>query len=450
MYFTFIITTFAYELIVFPHDRLQIPLQMNIEVIKSIIIEGQELLEELKPVERAFKFENEGRYVLVGVRQAGKSFLLYLRVKQLIAEGHKLQEMLFINFDDERLLGMKAENLDEILQAYAALFPYKPIVFLDEIQNIEGWEHFVRRLANRKYMVYVTGSNAKMLSREIATTLGGRFIEQMVFPYSFREYLSARGMTLDTNQLYGKQKGEAQRLLNDYFQWGGFPELILFENKRSWLNSLYEKIILADIIQRNGIRNEQSMRLTLRRLAENIKTPTSYNRLANIVKATGSSISVTSVAEYIKVCKEACLLFEIENFASKFVERTTVKKHYFVDNGILNIFLTDSETSLLENICAITLYKAYIKDFRNKVYYYNKEWEIDFYIPEQKRAIQASFSIADAATKEREVNALREFHKKYGLDRAEIVTYSEEATIEVDSLTIRVIPLLEWLLSNES
>ncbi|MDE6027277.1 MAG: ATP-binding protein, partial [Muribaculaceae bacterium] len=341
------------------------------------------------------------------------------------------------------------DELDDLLQAYGALFPYKPIVFLDEIQNIEGWEHFARRLANNKYKVYITGSNAKMLSREIATTLGGRFIEKMVFPYSFYEYLEANGIILHSHEVYGKQKGEVERLLSQYFQWGGFPELILYVNKRHWLNGLYEKIILADIIQRNGIRNEQSLRLTVRRLAENIKTPTSYNRLANIVKATGNSTTAASVSEYVKKCKDACLLFEVENYASKFVERATVKKHYFVDNGLLNIFLSDSETSLLENLCALTLYKASFRDNGEKVYYYNKEWEIDFYLPESRRAIQVSYSIRDELTKDREVKALKEFNNRYGLNEAEIVTYSEEESIEIDGLEIKVIPLLKWLLLNE-
>lgn len=421
---------------------------MNKEILKSIIIEGQQLLGDLPIVSRAMTFEPQARYVFVGVRQAGKSYLLYLRALQLIAEGHKIEEMVFVNFDDERLLGFKAEELDDILQAYSALFPHRPILFLDEIQNIDGWEHFARRLANQKYTVYVTGSNAKMLSREIASRLGGRFIERMVFPYSFREFLKANGIQIAGQDLYGKQKGEAERLLAVYFQWGGFPELTMFVNKRHWLNELYEKIILADIIQRNGIRNEQAMRLTMRRLAENIKTPTSYNRLANIVKATGCAITPTSVSEYIRACKEGCLLFELENYGSKFVERATVKKHYWVDNGLLNIFLSNSETSLLENLCALTLYRAsHDENGGEKVYFYNKEWEIDFYLPESGKAIQASYSLADESTREREAGALVAFHARHGLKEAEIVTYSEEGVLEYEGLTIRVIPLVKWLLS---
>ncbi|MDE6299312.1 MAG: ATP-binding protein [Muribaculaceae bacterium] len=420
---------------------------VNKEILKSIIIEGQELLNELTVISREFHFEDHARYVFVGVRQAGKSYLLYLRALRLIAEGHDVREMLFINFDDERLLGLRAEEMDEILQAYAALFAYRPIIFLDEIQNIEGWEHFARRLANQKYMVYITGSNAKMLSKEIASKLGGRYIEKMVFPYSFKEYLSANGVDADHQMMYGKQKGVVERHLSSYFQWGGFPELTLFVNKRHWLNELYEKIILSDIIRRNGIKNEQAMRLTLRRLAENIKTPTSYNRLANIVKATGCSITPTSVSDYIQACKEGCLLFEMENFASKFVERSTVKKHYFVDNGLLNIFLSDSETSLLENLCAITLYRDSLREEGGeKVYFYNKECEIDFYLPDSGKAIQASYSLSSLSTKEREIGALLDFNKRYGLKEAEIVTYSEEETLEYPDLTIRVIPLAKWLL----
>lgn len=421
---------------------------MDIETIKAILIEGQDMLHELELVPRAFEFEEIARYVFVGVRQCGKSYLMYLRARQLIEQGEDLRRMLFVNFDDERLLGMKAENLDMVLKAYYAMYDFKPILFLDEIQNVDGWEHFVRRLSNQKYMVYVTGSNAKMLSREIATTLGGRFIEQRIFPYSFSEYLKARGVELDAKWQYGNVRSTVERVLNDYFLWGGFPETLLYVNKRRWLNELYEKIILGDILQRNAIRNEPAMRLTVKRLAENIKTPTSYNRLANMVKATGVSTTPASVMDYVRMCRDACLIFSLDNYASKFVEKETVKKHYFVDNGLLHVFLTDSETSLLENLCALTLYRESIDIKENELYYYNKEVEIDFYLPHEKRAIQVSYSLADPSTEEREVRALLKFHELYGLDKAEIVTYSEEREIVKTGLTIQVIPLSKWLLRH--
>lgn len=420
---------------------------MNIETLKDIIIEGQDILRMVDPVSRQVDFEGHARYVFVGVRQAGKSYLLYIRALQLIKEGHDIREMLFINFDDERLIGLQASELDDILKAYASLFALRPILFLDEIQNVEGWQHFARRLANQKYMVYITGSNAKMLSKEIASTLGGRYIEENVFPYSFREYLTANGCEIDEHWMYGAKRGEVERWIKPYLSWGGFPELLHYVNKRHWLNELYDKIILGDIIQRNGIKNELALKLALRRLAENIKNPTSFNRLTSMVKATGVTTNVASVTSYIEACKEACLLFALENYASKFVERTTVRKHYFIDNGLLAIFLTDSETSLLENLCAVSLYRKSFEDNDYKPYFYNKEVELDFYLPGLKKGIQASYSLADPSTEEREVKALVHFHERYGLREAEIVTFSEERVIHTPTLTINIVPLSKFLLS---
>ncbi|MDE6339721.1 MAG: ATP-binding protein, partial [Muribaculaceae bacterium] len=305
--------------------------------------------------------------------------------------------MLFINFDDERLINMSSSDLDSILQAYFTLHDLKPVLFLDEIQNVEGWEHFARRLANQKYQVYITGSNAKMLSKDIASRLGGRYMEQYVFPYSFDEYLRANGCEIDRNWYLGKKRAEVERWLNQYFQWGGFPESLLYINKRHWLNELYEKIILGDIIQRNNIKNEHALRLAVMRLADNIKNPTSINRLTSMIKATGTATNVASLSNYIQYCEEACLLFSIENYASKFVERNTVKKHYFVDNGVLNIFLTDSDTALLENLCALTLYRKSVTEDDSKVYFYNKEVELDFYIPSKGKGIQACYSIKNVS-----------------------------------------------------
>lgn len=422
---------------------------MNKDVFRTLIIEGQEELQEVDLYQRPFEFEEEGRYVLVGIRQAGKSYLLYQRARQLIQQGHSVKEMVYINFDDERLLGMTADDFDLILQAYNSMYPDKPILFFDEIQNINGWEHFARRLANQKYRVYITGSNAKMLSRDIATTLGARYLDEKVFPYSFREYMEAQGVSLSKEWMYGKQRNTIQQMMTTYFRWGGFPELLMYRNKRHWLNGLYEKIILGDVIQRNGIKNEQALRLAIKRLAENVKQPTAYNRLANMVKSTGVSTNTASIIDYIRLAKEACLIFSIDNYASKFVEKETIKKHYFTDNGLLSIFLTNQDTSLLENLCAIALYKKYTSDDEPRLYYYNKNVEVDFYIPEKDIAIQASYSLDDEDTKKREIGALVALHKLHPLKKAIIITYDEEDVITSNDLTIELIPIWKWLLASE-
>lgn len=419
---------------------------MNKDVFKALIKEGQDEIREVELNRRHFEFEDQGRYVLVGVRQAGKSYLLYQRAKMMLESGHDISEIVYINFDDERLLGMSAEDFDLILQAYSAMYDGKPILFFDEIQNIEGWEHFARRLANQKYMVFITGSNAKMLSRDIATVLGARFFDEKVFPYSFREFLDANNVALKSDWEHSKQRNEVQRLFAEYFRWGGFPELFLYRNKRHWLNGLYEKIILGDVILRNNIKNDHALRLAVKRLAENVKQPIAYNRLANLVKSTGVSTNTASMIDYVRYVKEACLMFTLDNYASKFVEKETIKKHYFIDNGLLSIFLNDADTSLLENLCAIVLYKRYNSDDDTpRLYYYNRNIEVDFYIPDEHIAIQASYDIADEASRKREVNALVQLNALEPLQQALIITYDQEEIIEKDGLTINVVPAWKWV-----
>ena len=319
-------------------------------------------------------------------------------------------------------------------------------MFFDEIQNVEGWEHFARRLANKKHHVYITGSNARMLSHDIQTVLGGRFLDALVYPYTFAEYLEATGVVLEKEWQYGRQRATVQQAFADYMKWGGFPELLLFRNKRNWLNGLYEKILLGDIIQRNKVKNEMALRLTMKRLAENVMQPISYNRVANLIRSTGTNIAVSSVSDYVRYAQEACMLFPLENYASKFVEKETVKKHYFVDNGLLSVFLFSGETALLENLCAIHLRKRY----GDRLCYYNKNVEVDFLVVEEGYAVQASYSVYGEGmqeTFERESKALKQLDAFLPLKRMVIVTYDEEGTVPLDNgRRIEVIPAWKWLL----
>lgn len=416
------------------------------ETFRTLIHEGQEEIRDVELYDRPFEFEENGRYVLVGVRQAGKSYMLYKRARQMLDAGYLLEDMVYINFDDERLMGMTADELDLILQAYQSVYNRTPVLFFDEIQNVEGWEHFARRLANKKYHVYITGSNAKMLSRDIQTVLGGRFLDALIYPYTFAEYLEANGVALEKEWQYGSQRAIVQQTFVDYIKWGGFPELLLFRNKRNWLNGLYEKILLGDIIQRNKVKNEMALRLTLKRLAENVMQPISYNRVANLIRSTGSTIAVSSVSDYVRYAQEACMIFSLENYASKFVEKETVKKHYFVDNGLLSIFLFSGETALLENLCAIHLRKKYGEE----LCFYNKNVEVDFLVAEEGYAVQASYSIYGEGmqeTFERETKALKQLDAFLSLKRMVIVTYDEEGSVPLDNgKQIEVIPAWKWLL----
>lgn len=418
---------------------------MDKELFRSIISENQDFIGNISLVERPLSLEENGNYVLVGVRQAGKSYLLYERVQQLIAKGTKVEDIVYVNFDDERLQGMTANDFDLILQAYHSMHEGHPIFFFDEIQNVEGWANFARRLANLKYRVYVTGSNAKMLGRDIETVLGGRYLDIHVFPYSFSEYLKAIGISLSQGWQYGRKANEVQRQFRTYFDWGGFPELVNFREKRVWLNSLYNRIFFNDLIVRHKIKNEDALRLCVRRLAESVMQPCSLNRLSNLVKSTGVSCSPSTIMEYVRYLQESCLLISLDNYVSKFVEKETIKKHYFVDNGLLHLFINNPDTLLLENLCAITLYKQYGK----QLCYYNRNIEVDFYVPEEGLAVQASYRMSDEATLQREIKALTALHALYPLRRAIIVTYEDESVIEQEGLKIEIVAAWKWVLQNE-
>lgn len=415
---------------------------MNKELFRAIISENQEFIGSIPLVERPLHLEESGNYVFVGVRQAGKSYLLYQRVKELLGCGINLHDIVYVNFDDERLLGMTTDEFDLILQAYYSMHGGQPIFFFDEIQNVDGWANFARRLANQKHRVYVTGSNAKMLSRDIETVLGGRYLSVYVFTYSFEEYLKAIGISVSGGSQYGRKANELQRHFRTYFEWGGFPELVNFREKRVWLNSLYNRIFFNDLVVRHKVKNEDSLRMCIRRLAESVMQPCSLNRLSNLVKSTGMPCSPSTVMEYVRYLQESCLLISLDNYASKYVDKETVKKHYFIDNGLLHLFINNPDTALLENLCAINLYKRYGKG----VYYFNRNIEVDFYVPDEKLAIQASFRMSEEATLEREIKALVALHGLYETQRNLIITYEDEGIMERDGIKIEIIPVWKWLL----
>lgn len=415
---------------------------MNKELIRNIIVENQQYIQSVELVKRNLTVEDSGCYVFVGVRQAGKSYMLIQRAQQLISEGVSIEQIVYINFDDERINEIKSSELDIILQAHRLLTDSEPILFLDEIQNITGWEHFARRLANEKYKVYITGSNAKMLSRDIQTTLGGRYWDIMVYPFSFKEYLTAKNVSLEKNWQFSKRQNDVARLFEDYFYFGGFPELIGIKAKRQWLTGIYNKIFFNDIVVRNGVRSENALRMAIKRLAACVMQPTSLNRLANLIKSSGISINASTVSNFIQYLHDSCLLISIENYADKFVDRQTTKKHYFIDNGILNLFLMDSENLLLENICAVFLYKK----FGDNLFYYKQNAEVDFYVPDLDLGIQVAYDIDDEGTRKREVNALAKLNEIAKLNKALIITKNTEEKISVGELEIDVVPVWKWIL----
>ncbi|MCR4965769.1 MAG: ATP-binding protein [Bacteroidales bacterium] len=425
---------------------------MDKQLIKNIILEWQRESLNAVLLKRKHHFDIHVNYVLVGVRRAGKSSLLYQDIQQNVNERVvPANGFLYINFEDERLADLTVEDLGVLLDCYYELFENKkPFVYLDEIQQVDGWEKFVRRLADQKYRVMVTGSNAKMLSSEIAGVLGGRFISREIFPFSFLEYLQYHQVELFNNWYYDSTvRSRIFRYFEDYFQYGGFAETFSQSNKREWLNSLYQKILIGDVVIRNKIRSPRVLRLLARKIAESVLQPVSQNRLMHIIKASGDSISYPVLHDYLDYMEEAYVIFSIPNLNSPLTEQTTTMKRYFIDNGILNLFYVDGKTKLLENLVAShlnSLYRNTQEDTR--LYYYNKNVEIDFCIPENKTAIQVCHSLSDDETYRREVSAMRSFLRAYPEYHGIILTYNDERTIEEESFLIEVIPVWRWILNS--
>lgn len=423
---------------------------MEKQVIKNVIGEKQQQLGKIELSPRPVVFDEKSCYVLVGIRRAGKSYTLYQDIQSKMVSGKaNADDFLYINFEDERIAPIQANELGLLLDAYWEMYDMKrPLIYLDEIQNIIGWEKFARRLAEEKYRVMITGSNAKMLSKDIASSLGGSYIQRDIHPFSFREYLDYHKITLNQNWEFNPEtRLMVIRHFDEYFRFGGFAESFDKTDKREWLTSLYQKILIGDIVERNNIRNPRVFRLLARKLAESVMQPTTLKRLEHIIKTTGDSISTPVLKDYLEYMEDAYLTFSVPNLISPLTDQQTTVKRYFADNGILGLFYTDGETKLLENIVAVHLNKQY----RNtpdelRLFYYSKGTEVDFCIPEANTAIQVSYSIGDDNTYEREVGGLIKFLKAFKQYQGLIITWDTERQITENGISIEVLPIWKWLL----
>lgn len=420
---------------------------MNRDTLKQIMIDQKETYLNNTIITRQYLLEENVNYCFVGIRRTGKSYLMYQQIKQLESKGVPLSQIVYVNFEDERLLETKVTDLNTILEIGLEMSgsTNKPYLFLDEIQNINGWEKFVRRIADMKYRINITGSNSKMLSSEIASTLGGRFIIMNVYPYSFTEYLTANHREKNYLDVISTQdRADVLSLYNEYVTFGAFPELVDIKNKRAFLSSIYQTIYLGDIITRNKISNDFAIKLILKKIAESVTKPLSFSRLTNILKNTGMAIGKQTVINYVGYMTDSYLLFTLQNYAAKLVDKETSPKYYFMDTGLLGLMLLDSKSAQLENLVAIELIRRYGVE---NVFFFENNVEIDFYIPSERLAIQVSLQVLDDIdTKEREPRAFAKLNNFIPDSKCILITNSEDTNLEYDGIDIEVIPIWKWLL----
>ena len=411
------------------------------KVIQDIMLSNQEMILNLVLHPREIVLEPQASHVIVGPRRSGKTYLLYQFIQDHLSSKENAKRIIFINFEDDRLLEFKSGDFQIILDAYYELYTERPIVFLDEIQNIDHWHKFARRLVDTGYQVFITGSNAKMLSKEMATTLGGRFLITENFPLSFVEYLTFHDIEVSETTLIGPNRKRVKQLFNEYFKYGGFPELLKYSDKRGYLSNLFQKLFYSDIIVRNKIKNDKALHILVKKLGESVNNETSATRIKNIIKSIGYPVGTATVLEYIQLLNDSYLLFPVVNYINKFVARETIKKYYFIDNGLLSLFIHNQDTKLLENLVYL-----HLKRTNQSLHYFKRKHEVDFYIPEKDLLIQVCYDISDIETQKRELLALKKVKDELKAENLLIISFDEERELSLDNQIVQVVPVWKYLL----
>lgn len=376
---------------------------------------------------RAYEFPEAGNHikVAVGMRRSGKTYFLFQTIRELLAKNIPVERILYLNFEDDRILPMDHKTMGSLIDSWYALYPQNHnnecYLFLDEVQNVEEWQLVLRRLHDTKNIkMFVTGSSAKLLSKEIATSLRGRSLSIEIFPYSYPEYLNAHKYKLP-RQPFGQKTLDFHRsYLLEYFHSGGFPAVqVLPENeRREMLQNYVETVIFRDIIERYRITNIALMKYFIGFLLKNVAAPFSINKFYNDIKSQGHSAGKETLYSYLEHLEDAFLIFTVPIFTESLRHmQTTPKKIYAIDNGLIlaNTFnLSDNLGKLLENLVYLDLRRQ-----GKKIFYYRTAdgYEIDFITQDAQgkhEMIQVVWDTGDSQAMEREKRALDQAEKELG------------------------------------
>ncbi len=392
---------------------------------------------------------SQSSFGLLGPRRAGKSMLLFQIRDDLIDNDKKREDFAIINFEDPNLTGFKKENFDEILNTYAKLQPNKkPILLLDEVQNVEAWQKYVRNLVDRQFKVFLTGSNSSLLNKELSHQLGARVHPIKIYPLSFKEFLEFNEINLkDELDLFANQ-GLIRSKFEDFINYGGFPEVTLqpLQARKTTLQD-YLDLVVTDVIKRNKIESDTNLYLIIRKLRENIGNEFSIASIHKSINSLGFNLGLRQCYEYAKFLEEAFLLLSIPPFKKSFAKRNTFRKTYFIDNGFVSIYDSTSEDKgqKLENIILLELVKK-----EAEVFYFKERGECDFITKKDGKlnAIQVTFELNDK-NKEREINGLLAALSYLELEEGIIITNNQERELEVDGKKIKVIPAWKWTMETK-
>ena len=426
---------------------------------KRLIVESQGLKPEIVEREIRLPTDFEKVITLYGPRRSGKTYLFYQTIRQLEKAGVSAKKMLYINFEDERILPFSKDDWEILLEAFFELYPEnvgeKIYLFLDEAQEAPYWDKFVRRMSEKKeFVIFLTGSSSKLLSKEIATSLRGRAISYFLTPYSFCEALSARGLKTRANIEHSPERHLIKKEFSNYLKFGGFPETIDKEDavKIRILQEYFELVFYRDIVERHKIRNYTLMKELMRYLVNNFASLFSIMGYYNLLKASGQKIGKDTVWEYVSWLEDVNFVKFVQ-FYDYSIKRRAVnpKKMYCIDTGLITAVasqFSENKGRYLENAVYLELVR------REKEIFYWKDdagREVDFLLTQRgkpQQLIQVASSIEDNKVKERELAPLLSAAERFKIDDCLILTDDQSAEISSGRLKIQVRPIWSWLLAN--
>lgn len=428
------------------------------ETMAQIVMDYLNL--SVEGVERELRISEDIRInkaiTIIGPRRAGKTFYILQKFSKLRKAG---KAAVFFPLDDDRIYPPTPDDLSTLVRVFYELFPDadEKYLFLDEIQNVPNWELFVKRVMERDgFRVYLTGSSSKLLSREIATALRGRTLTFEMLPFSFREFLRAKGIEVG-RYLSTREEAVVKTLLREYLEFGGFPEVVLIEDtylKRKTLSEYVDVMLYRDVVERHGVKNLKAVRLFLKLLITSFAKEFSVNRTARYMKGIGVDVSKNTLYSYFDYFEEAYVIFPLKKFSYNLREvENSLPKVYVVDTGLINAYsLRFGETigRLIENAVFLELRRR-----EKELYYFRDERgrEVDFLVKDGKdisELIQVSYSLEAPETFEREISALVNASEKLDCENLTIINWNRDDILEVGGKKVRLIPLWKFLLGGDS
>jgi|SRR3989344_810215 len=393
--------------------------------------------------------------IVSGFRRTGKTYITFQLIKKLLKKYNR-EEVIYINFEDERI-PLKTEFLTQLIPAIKENFSNEiKFLFLDEIQSIDNWSKWVRRIYdNNEFFIFITGSSSKLSIKEIPTELRGRFVSKKIFPLSFEEFMRFKNISLDKKSMSPNKKAEVVRLLNEYIKFGGLPEIVLEEEdkKLESLQNYYSTVVNRDIIERFKVKNEEGLKAVLRLLINS--TSFSVNKLYNTLKSMDLKIGKTTILNYVSYIETSYFIHQLFFFSRTMKDQLQYpKKIYYIDNGFitsLSLKFSNNTGRLYENQVFIELKRRQIEDINQEIYYWKnaQHEEVDFIIKEGlsvKQLIQVCYDISDYDTKKREIKALLKASDELKCNNLLVITENKEMEEKIENKSVKYIPLWKWLL----